>query len=72
MFEVVNNTDDDFNTTDNNDGDDDKKRPVNKREDTVEGVEHNRGDLATNEPTSSDTVGFFSSFSTLTYRPLSF
>ena len=59
MFKVVDNTDDDFDTTDNDDGDDNKKRPVDEREDTVEGVEHNGGDSATNEPTSSDTVRFF-------------
>ncbi len=72
MFKVVDNTDDDFDTADNDDGNDAKKRSVNNREDTVEGVENNGDDLTTNEPMTADTVRFFSEFSTLTYRRLSF
>ncbi len=72
MFEVVNDTDNDFDTADNNDGNDAEKRSVNNREDTVEGVENNGDDLTTNEPTTADTVFFFSEFSTLTYQRLSF
>jgi hypothetical protein len=72
MFEVVNDTDDDFDTADNDDGDDAKKRSVDDREDTVEGVENNRDDSTTNEPTTADTVRFFLEFSTLTYQRLSF
>ncbi len=71
MFEVVDDTDDDFNTADNDDGDDAKKNSVDDREDTVEGVENNEDDLTTNKPMTADTV-FFSEFSTLTYRRLSF
>ncbi len=59
MFEVIVDTDDDFDTTDNDDGDDDEKRPVDEQEDTVEGVDHNGGNSATNEPTSLDTIWFF-------------
>ena len=72
MFEVVDDTDDDFNTADNNDGNDVKKRSVNNQEDTIEGVENNGDDSTTNEPTTTDTVHFFSEFSMLTYRHLSF
>ncbi len=72
MFEVFDNTDDDFDTADNDDGDNAKKRSVDNQEDTVEGVENNGDDLTTNEPTTVDTVHFFSEFSTLTYRRLSF
>ncbi len=72
MFEVVDNTDDDFDTADNDDGDDTQKRSVDNREDTVEGVENNGDNSTTNEPTTVDTVRFFSEFSTLTYRHLSF
>ncbi len=60
MFKVVDNTDNDFDTADNNDGDDAKKRSVNDQEDTVEGVENNGDDSTTNEPTTADTVRFFS------------
>ncbi len=60
MFKVVDVTDDDFNTADNNNGDDAKKRSVNNQEDTVEGVENNGDDLTTIEPTTADTVCFFS------------
>ena len=60
MFEVVNNTDNDFDTADNDDGNDAKKRSINNQEDTVKGVENNGDDSTTNEPTTADTVGFFS------------
>ncbi len=60
MFEVVDNTDDDFDTADKDDGIDAKKRSVDNQEDTVEGVENNRDDSTTNEPTTADTVRFFS------------
>ena len=60
MFEVVDDTDNVFNTTDNNNGDNNKKRPVDKQEDNVEGVEHTKdnGDNdkkgpSTNEGTTS-------------------
>ncbi len=59
MFEVVDDTDNNFDTADNDDGNDAKKRSVDDREDTVEGVENNGGDLTTNELTTADTVGFF-------------
>ncbi len=73
MFEAVNDTDNNFDIADNKDGDDAKKKSVNDREDTVEGVENNGDDSTTNEePTTADTVHFFSEFSMLTYRPLSF
>ncbi len=72
MFEVVNNTDGDFDTADNDDGNDAKKRSVDDQEDTVEGVENNGDDLTTNEPTTPDTVRFFSEFSMLTYQRLFF
>ncbi len=72
MFEVVNDTDNGFDTADNDDGKEAKKRSVDDREDTVEGVENNGDDSATNEPTTADTVFFSSEFSTLTYQRLSF
>ncbi len=72
MFEVIDDTDDDFDTADNNDGNDAKKRSVDNQEDTVEGVGNNGEDSTTNEPTTADTAHFFSEFSTLTYRRLSF
>ncbi len=60
MFEVVDDTDNNFDTADNNDGNNAKKRSVNNREDTVKGVENNGDDSTTNEPTTADTVCFFS------------
>ena len=72
MFKVVDDTDDNFDTADNNDGNDAKKRSIDNQEDTVEGMENNGEDLTTNEPTTADTVRFFSEFSTLTYQHLSF
>ena len=72
MFEVVDDTDNNFDTADNDDGNDAKKRSVNNQEDTVKRVENNGDDSTTNEPTTADTVCFFSEFSTLTYRHLSF
>ncbi len=73
MFEVVDNTDDNFDIADNKDGNNAKKKSVNDQEDTVKGVENNGDDSTTNEePTTADTVRFFSEFSTLTYQPLSF
>jgi hypothetical protein len=71
MFEVVDDTDDDFDTADNDDGNNAKKKSVDDQEDTVKGVENNRDDSTTNEPTTADTV-FFLEFSTLTYRRLVF
>jgi hypothetical protein len=49
-----------------------KKRSIDDQEDTVEGVENNGDNSTTNEPTTADTVHFFSEFSMLTYRRLSF
>jgi hypothetical protein len=72
MFEVVDDTDGNFDIADNKDGNDAKKKSVDDREDTIEGVENNGDDSTTNEPTTADTVRFFSEFSTLTYRRLSF
>ncbi len=72
MFEVVDDTEDNFDTADNDDGNDAKKRSIDDREDTVKGVENNRDDSTTNEPTTADTVRFFLEFSTLTNRHLSF
>ncbi len=60
MFEVVNDTDNDFDTADNNDGNNAEKGPSTIKR------------TPTNEPTTADTVHFFSEFSTLTYRRLSF
>ena len=51
-----------FNTADNNDGDNDKKRPIDKLEDNVKGVEYKGGKSVTNELTSSDTVFFLCRF----------
>ena len=42
-FEIVDGTDEDFDTADIDDGNDTNKNSVDKREDTVEGVEHNGG-----------------------------
>ncbi len=72
MFEVVDDTDKDFDTADNDNGDDAKKRSFDDQEDTIEGVENNGDDSTTNEPTTADTVRFFSEFLLLTYRRLSF
>ncbi len=59
ILEVIDDTDDDFDTVDIVDGDDVDKNSVDKREDTVEGVEHNAGDSTTNESTRGDTFFFF-------------
>jgi hypothetical protein len=42
-FEILNGADKDFDTADIADGNDADKNSVDKREDTVEGVEHNGG-----------------------------
>jgi hypothetical protein len=59
MFKVIDDTDNGFDTADNNNGNNAKKRSVNNRDDTVEGVENNREDSTTNEPTTADIVRFF-------------
>jgi hypothetical protein len=59
MFEVVDDTDNDFDTADNDDGNNTEKRFVDDQDNTVEGVENNRDDSTTNEPTTADTVHFF-------------
>ncbi len=72
MFKVVDDTDNAFDVADNDDGGNAKNRSVDNREDTIDGGENNGDDLTTNEPTTADTVRFFSEFLTLTYRHLSF
>ena len=42
-FEILNGADKDFDTADIADGNDADKNSVDRREDTVEGVEHNGG-----------------------------
>ncbi len=61
-FEIVDGADEDFDTADIDDGNDANKNSVNKREDTVEGVEHNGGDSTSKELTRADTICFFCGF----------
>ena len=56
MFEIVDDTDNDFDTADIGNGDNVNKNSVDKREDTVEGVEHNGGDSTAKELTCEDTI----------------
>ena len=57
-FEILNGADKDFDTADIDDGNDANKNSVNKREDTVEGVEHNGGNSTSKELTRGDTICF--------------
>jgi hypothetical protein len=47
-----------FDTANINNGNNVNKNPIDKREDTVEGVEHNGGDSTSKEPTHGDTICF--------------
>ena len=59
-FKIVDGRDEDFDTANIDDGNNADKNSVDKREDTVEGVEHNGGDSTSKEPTRGDTICFFS------------
>ena len=52
--------DDNFDTANNDDGDDDKKKPVNDRDDSVDGVDTNRHISTNKEPTTADPFLVFS------------
>ena len=54
-FKIVDGADKDFDTADIDDGNDADKNSVDKREDTVEGVEHNGGNSTSKELTRGDT-----------------
>ena len=71
-FEILNGADKDFDTADIDDGNNADKNSVDKREDTVEGVEHNGGNSTSKELTRGEKIGFYLWFSTLTYRLLPF
>jgi hypothetical protein len=61
-FEIVDGADKDFDTADIDDGNDADKNSVGEQEDTIEGVEHNRGDSTSKELTRGDTICFLCGF----------
>jgi hypothetical protein len=72
MFEIANGIDEDFDTADIDNGNNANKNSIDKREDTVEGVEHNGGNSTSKEPTRGDTICFFFVVFNADFRPLPF
>jgi hypothetical protein len=69
MFDVINDKDDINDATDNHNGDDTAdKKSIDDQEDTVDAVEDNGDDSATNKTLPSDGFRFLLDSSTLTYR----